>query len=73
MQCAAEKTCSLCVWGQNPLLASKHLTVGFPRLFVSGAILVCFAMWVENRKYILESVNSPGPECAVIRSLKLAC
>lgn len=37
-------------------LASKHATVGFSRvcLFLSGAVLFCFEMRVENRKSILE-------------------
>lgn len=37
-QCEAEKMCSLCIWGQNPLLASKNVTGGFPS---SRAELAC--------------------------------
>lgn len=39
MQCVAEKMCSLCIWGQNLLLASKHVTGAF--LALEQSLLVC--------------------------------
>lgn len=39
MQCVAEKMCSLCIWSQNLLLASKHVTRAF--LALEQSLLVC--------------------------------
>lgn len=45
VQCVAEKMCSLCIWGQNSLLASKHLTVTFPRSRAEFACLYLEPFW----------------------------